>query len=64
VSEGFPADISDLNDSQPLTSVRRENHQQIEEDSTSFFPILSSTDQESPPPPPKRVYGILNTNIR
>ncbi len=65
-SEGFPADISDLADSQPFTSVQRENHHENEEDSISFLPILSSTDRESPPPPPppKRVYGISNIHTR
>jgi len=59
-SEGFSADISELTDSQPFTSVQTENHQQIEDDSNRFLPIVSSTDRESPPPPPhKRIYGII-----
>ena len=64
-SEGFPADLSDLNDSRPVTSDRKENSQpQTEDESTRFLPILSSTDRESPPPPTKRIYGILNLVTR
>jgi hypothetical protein len=59
-SEGFSADISELSDSQVVTTNRPEGKQQIEDESTCFLPILSSTDRESPPPtPPKRIYGII-----
>ncbi|UJR29254.1 hypothetical protein I4U23_010468 [Adineta vaga] len=54
LSEGFPADISELSETRPLKS------QQTEDFSSNFLPILSSTDHESPtptPPLPRRIYG-------
>ncbi|CAF2959922.1 unnamed protein product [Rotaria sp. Silwood2] len=63
--EGFSADVFELSNSQPLTSIQSENkqqRQQIEEDSRTFLPILLSTDQELSRPP-KRTYGFIKMII-